>query len=422
MAPVFHTIGSELNSIEAALWEFLYGLAASTPAAILHPKTLGNENGHDLRAELMNGFPYSFSHADTLADGIVRTLVPPVAKKGLITDLDETLWSGVLGDDGSEGISWDIEHKTQFHGLYQHLLNVLGDAGVLLGVASKNDGALVGKALARRDLVVEPRHLYPIEAHWRPKVESIGRILEAWNVGEESVVFVDDNLLELEQVKSAFPAVDCRVFRKDDPSFLTELRDRFGKRQIREEDKLRVPSLRAGQAVRKAVADVANLETLLAGAKARVTFRWGKQPLDPRALELINKTNQFNLNGIRYTEADWNAYLSDSQSHLLVVEYEDRFGKLGKVAALAGRELADGFQLDVWVMSCRAFSRRIEHQCLKMLLSRWDPIQFHFRRTERNSPIQDFLAEVAPDLKAMWRDDFIRRCPPLFHETECNGD
>jgi len=422
LPPVFHTPGNELNRIEAALWEMVYGLAVSTPAIVLHRKTLGRENAHDLRTELMSGFPYSFGHADALAAGLVRIVLPVAPKKGLITDLDETLWRGVLGDDGLDNISWDLDHKAHFYTLYQQLLNTLAEAGILLGVASKNDPDLVDKALTRRDLVVEPTHLFPIEAHWLPKSSSVARILETWNVGAESVVFVDDSPLEVAQVKATFPAMECLLFRRDDASFLVELRDRFGKRQLREEDKLRVASLRGGQTVRKAAESNVSLDALLAQANAKVTFRWNKGRPDPRALELINKTNQFKLNGARYTEPDWNTYLSDPTSRLLVVEYEDRFGKLGKIAALAGREYNGGFAVEVWAMSCRAFSRRIEHQCLRLLLGRWDPIRFRFERTARNGPIQSFLSEVAPDCQAVRRAEFDGRCPPLFHQTECIDD
>ncbi|HVH71160.1 MAG TPA: HAD-IIIC family phosphatase, partial [Candidatus Dormibacteraeota bacterium] len=417
---VFATSGSELNPIEAELWQMLYEMASATHVAVVHPGTAGISDPHDLRAELMNGFPYSFAHADALAARLVEMVLPLAPMKGLITDLDETVWSGVLGDDGPDGISWDLDHHSQFHALYQQVLNVLAEAGILLGVASKNDRALVDKALGRRDLVVKPEHLFPLEAHWGPKVESIGRILEAWNVAADSVVLVDDNPLELEQVKAAFPGVACLQFRKDDARFLVELRDRFAKREIREEDKLRVDSTRSGEAVRRAAADGASLDKLLSGAEARVTFRWGKQRPDPRALELINKTNQFNLNGLRFTEGDWKAYLSDPKTHLVSVEYQDRFGKLGKIAALAGREdPGGGFDVEVWVMSCRAFSRRIEHQCLQLLLSRWEPVHLRCQPTERNGPIREFLAEMSPDGQTIHRAEFRRRCPRLYHEMEC---
>lgn len=418
LAPVFHTSSHELNRIESALWEMIYGFAASAPLAILHPNHRSPGGGHDLKTELMSGFPYSIAQADHLAAALARAVLPSAPKKGLITDLDETLWSGVLGDDGPEGITWDLDHKTQFHALYQNLLNTLADAGVLLAVASKNDAGLVDKALMRADLVVKRNHLFPIEAHWGAKAKSVARILEAWNVGADSVVLVDDNPLELEQLRTAFPTLECVEFRKDDAGWLRQLGDGFAKREVRAEDKLRADSIRAGQAIREAAADDASLDALLARAEARVTFCWGKQPLDPRALELINKTNQFNLNGVRYSEADWMAYLGDAATHLVVVDYEDRFGKLGKIAVLAGREQAGRFELDVWVMSCRAFSRRIEHQCLRVLLDRWESVLLRFAPTERNSPMQDFVAQMTAGSPSIGRAEFRRRCPPLYHQAE----
>lgn len=416
IAPVFHTASSELHRIEAQLKAMIYGLAASTTATVLHPEHLPAA-GHDLPSELMSGFPYSFAHADALAAALVRAALPKPSMKGLITDLDETMWSGVLGDDGPDGISWDLDRKTYFHALYQRLLNSLAEGGILIGIASKNDETLVKQALERTDLVVKPERLFPIEAHWQPKPESVARTLEKWNIAPGSVVFVDDNSLELEQVKAAFPAMECVLFRRDDPSFLIGLRNRFGKRAILEEDALRASSLREGQTLRQHAASNATLDTLLAGAKAKMVLRWSKQPPDPRALELINKTNQFNLNGIRYTEADWRTFLSDPATQLVVVEYEDRFGKLGKIAVIAGREQDNGFSVEVWVMSCRAFSRRIEHQCLKALIQRWDPVTLRFERTERNGPVQEFLAQIGFN-GSITRTDFEQRCPPLFHTTE----
>ncbi len=421
LPPMHHASSSELNTTEAALRALIYELAASTPAVVVSTESDVSVTAHDMRTDLASGFPYTFVYADHLATRLVEAMAPASPKKGLITDLDETLWSGILGDDGIDGVHWDLDHKVQFHSLYQQLLNVVADAGALLAVATKNDRALVEQALKRTDLVVNPKHLFPIESHWQPKPESVARILKAWNVGPDSVVFVDDNPLELEQVKTAFPDMECLQFRKDDAAFLVGLRDRFAKREIREEDRLRVESLRANESLRQVESDPATLDALLATAEAKVKFDCSKQPPDPRALELINKTNQFNLNGARYSEADWRAYLADAATRLLVVTYEDRFGKLGKIAVLAGRERGSTFEVDVWVMSCRAFSRRIEHQCLKWLFGQWDMVEFRFVRTDRNGPIQDFLASVAPDLRTLRREDFERRCPALFHEMECTN-
>ncbi len=416
LPPVFHTSGRQLHRVEANLRAMVLLMAASTRATVLHPNELRAPE-HDLRAELMNGFPFSYATADALAFSLLSLAIPEPRMKGLITDLDETMWDGVLGDDGPEGVTWDMDRKTQFHALYQQLLNSFAEAGILIAVASKNDEALVQQVLRRSDLVVRPDRLFPVEANWRPKTESITRILKAWNIGEDAAVFVDDNALELEQVKTAFPRMDCVLFRRDDPSFLTELRNRFGKPSILQEDTLRIASLRGGEALRSAVTAGSSLDAVLQTAQAKIVFHCNKEPVDTRALELINKTNQFNLNGRKYTDADWRALIADPATRLMIVEYEDRFGKLGKIAVIAGQDQGAAFRVDSWVMSCRAFSRRIEHQCLKALLARWETITLAFTATERNGPLQDFLAELGI-ATCVERAHFEQRCPALFHETE----
>jgi len=414
LAPVFHIPGNEMHRIEARIKEMVYGLAALTRATVVHVKCFSSST-HDLRSDLLTGFPYSFAYADELAASFVRTAVPQTPKKGLISDLDETMWKGVLGDDGPEGIAWDLENKAAFHGAYQHVLNSLAEAGVLIGIASRNDESLVRQAFERTDLILKPERLFPVEAHWNPKTQSVARTLEAWNVMPDSVVFVDDNPLELEQVRATFPTMECIRFRENDPNLFTELLNHFGKRVVLQEDLLRAESLRTAGAVREATGNGANLDSLLASAQAKIVFRWSKQP-DPRSLELVNKTNQFNLNGIRYGEVDWKNFLSDPSVYVATVEYEDRFGKLGKIAVIAGREQDSGFLVETWVMSCRAFSRRIEHQCLKTLLQRWKSVALKFTRTERNGPMQDFLEQIGA--VSITASQFELRCPQLFHATE----
>jgi FkbH-like protein len=128
---------------------------------------------------------------------------------------------------------------------------------------------------------------------------------------------------------------------------------------------------------------------------ADISFSFSKSPLDPRALELVNKTNQFNLNGKRYTEAYWNRYLRDPASFLMLVSYRDKFGPLGKIAVIIGRR-EKKLNIDAWVMSCRAFSRGIEYRCLEELFRKFDveEIELDYSRTDRNMPLTDFLTEL----------------------------
>ena len=116
--------------------------------------------------KLTAGFPYSVAHASEVATLLANLIAGGIAKKGLITDLDDTLWAGIVGEVGAENVSWGLESGSQRHGLYQQLLASLASAGVLIAVASRNDPALVAAALGREDLLIPAEALYPVEAHW----------------------------------------------------------------------------------------------------------------------------------------------------------------------------------------------------------------------------------------------------------------
>ena len=161
---------------------------------------------------------------------------------------------------------------------------------------------------------------------------------------------------------------------------------------------------------------------------ARVVFASLKHRDDPRALELVNKTNQFNLNGKRLTEGEWSKYLADPSAVALLIAYTDKFGPLGKISVLLGRLTDERIYVDCWVMSCRAFSRRIEHQCVKHLFAKYhaSEIIFDFKPTDRNGPLQEFFAELlgsAPSLQlTISRATCLERLPRLFHRVEETRD
>ncbi len=382
----------------------------------------------DVKSELTTGFPYRLAHASTVAGFLAQLISAPTPKKGLITDLDDTLWRGILGEVGVGGITWDLDHHSLIHGLYQQLLGSLAETGVLIAAASKNEREFVDQALRRRDLVIPSRYLFPIEVHWGAKSESVGRILRTWNIAADSVVFVDDSPIELAEVKSAYPDIACLRFPTDADreayEFLGELRDLFGKETILAEDAIRRECLRRATPVLESMeGSGASSDRFLQEAEAELTLDFTKDPEDPRAWELVNKTNQFNLNGRRYTERLWREYLHQVDTFLLRVAYKDKFGPLGTIAVLAGRSqpASSALEIDVWVMSCRAFSRRIEHRCLEQLFEQLkvEQIAFDYQPTARNGPLQDFFSSLLdrPPQAGFQIElnGFRAHCPSLFH-------
>jgi FkbH-like protein len=387
----------------------------------------------DIKGDLLSGFPYKLAHASLLAFLLAQLLAPAAPKKGLITDLDDTLWGGILGEVGEENISWDLDHGTQSHALYQILLRSLAETGVLIAAATKNDQTLVREAFQRKDLLLPPQSIFPCEAHWGRKSSSVGHILRAWNIAADSVVFVDDSPMELSEVKAEHPEIECILFPRVDPqallSFLQRLRDLFGKSIVTPEDALRRESVQTSGILterRPANDDTAN--DLLREAEAAITLSFKKEASDPRPLELVNKTNQFNLNGKRYTEASWCSYLTSPVTILMVVSYQDKYSMLGKIAAIAGQKEQSTLIVDTWVMSCRAFSRQIEHRCLAEAFNRFgvDKIVFRFSPTPRNGPLQDFFQlflGYRPEGEfQLTRQIFREKCPPLFQSVRDVAD
>jgi FkbH-like protein len=336
---------------------------------------------------------------------------------------------GIVGEVSPEGVSWDLDHHAQKHGIYQQLLASMAESGTLIGVASKNDPVLVEEAFSSRKPLLARDRIFPLEANWGPKSESVRKIIEAWNIGPDSVVFVDDSPLELAEVKAAHPDIECILFPKDDDRSAYELfyrlRDKFGKTTLSAEDSIRTESIRASHAIADASrAEGYTPERFLQEAGGRLSISFAKSPPDPRALELLNKTNQFNLNGKRHTDASWRQYLSDPNVFLMLVSYEDKFGPLGKIAVVAGRKNGKYLAVDHWVMSCRAFSRRIEHGCLQHVFEKFgvELVNFDYMKTQRNQPVQDFLAQLTGDADAekysITKQQLLGRGPAVYLEIQ----
>lgn len=382
----------------------------------------------DIKSELVAGFPYAMAHADFMGEAMANLALPRPRKKGLITDLDDTFWGGLVGEVGPAEVKFDLDSGTQIHAIYQQFLAGLADAGVLVGVASRNDARVVEEALSTRDLHIDPAKLFPREVHWGEKSESVRRILQAWNIAADAVVFVDDSPRELAEIGAVFPGIECRLFPgAKEPAkamaLLAELRDLFGRHTISEEDLLRSSSLAAAGEAFPAAGTGTNDE-LLATAQAEITFDLSKSDLDGRVLELVNKTNQFNLNGRRYTRAEWLEAAQGDGAFVTTVGYRDRFGPLGRIAVLAGRREGDSLNVDTWVMSCRAFARRIEHRSLRFLFEKFgaQSIRFDLLPTPRNEPTRALFQEVAGDEKSapfvLTREQFDAHCPELHQSVK----
>src|ERR1700686_3942486 len=428
---------SRVASLSAAL-SHLPGVRIVDPQRL---DALSESRRLDVNSDLSAGFPYTLSHASALAEVLAGLVQNPQPKKGLITDLDDTLWRGILGEVGVQGISWDLDNHSQIHALYQQLLHSLAASGTLIAVASKNDRSLVEEAFAARDPILRETDIFPFEVHWGAKSESVTRILSVWKFAAEGVGSVDDSPMDLAEIKAAHPGAECVLFPRENPQagyeLLERLRDWFGKDKISQEDGLRAASLRANAELLHGIKKVSPsaVGDFLRQIDGKLTLSSQKEPLDSRSLELVNKTNQFNLNGRRFQEAEWQDWLNAPDAVFLAVSYRDKYGPLGKIAVIAG-DLLQGngvngdssgkrrLRIRTWVMSCRAFSRLIEYECVRWLFAKLDveELEFDFLPTARNTPMQNFLQQVrnapAEPHCRLSRAQFLQSCPTSSHVVE----
>ena len=435
LPPVFATPAPAADPLalrlQAAVAASAARCAAAPRVAVLERDALELESPlgarRDVARELAYDTPYTPEHSAKLATALARLTVPALPLKGVITDLDDTLWRGLAGEVGPDGVTWDLDHASQPHALYQQLLASLAANGTLVAVASKNDPEVVAAVLERRDLRLDARTLFPVEVGWGEKSAMIDRILAAWNVAADAVAFVDDSAFELEQVRSRHPSLVCLRFPHDPKAVLElcrELRDRCGRAAPSAEDRLRRDGLAAqARAEAERVASGTSMEDFLAGLRARTTIAFDRPEHATRALELVNKTNQFNINGQRIDEIAWQRQLERPGTVLVTVDYEDRSGPLGVIGAMIAAPRAEAVEVSAWVLSCRAFSRRVEYRMLRAMFDhfRTPAVSVVYTPTARNARVREFLGAFADVGESTTvrvpRERFDAACPHLYDEV-----
>ena len=345
-----------------------------------------------------SGCPVGGAWIGKVAEVVVEAaLAPsPQPKKVLITDLDGVVWNGLLADDGPDGIAADPSGRGYRHFVYQSLLRRLRGEGTLLAAVSRNDPDLVAAPFRSGRLQLREEDFVAILASYHAKSAQIRELARQLNLALDAFVFVDDNPVELAEVSLQFPEVRCVAFPAHDddlPAFLDTLAGLFTRRSITAEDRERTELYRRRLAgMVPSDLEGADLTGFLEGLKMRLTIHDRSRGDRTRAVQLINKTNQFNLNGRRVTDEEVGAILA-AGGRLITASLADRTGDHGEI--LACLVAADG-TIRSFVMSCRVFQRRVEYAFFGWLAAQpHPPTGVHWAGTPRNAPFQQFLGDVA---------------------------
>lgn len=321
-----------------------------------------------------------------------------IPKKIIILDLDNSLWKGVLGEEGPKGIMADQNEEGYFFFIFQSFLKNLKNNGILLAAVSKNDLDLIKEAFKLNDFPLKENDFIKLIGTYEPKSLQIKNLLELINLTPDSCLFIDDNEIEIEEVKNNISEVTCEKIVNNLeylPNFLEKIRKYFIFSDITNEDlnrtnlyrkKLDYFLIESGNSM--------NINDYLKSLKMKLKIKEGNNTNLNRALQLINKTNQFNLNGIRRTNFELIEMLN-AGCKIFVGSIEDKNGSLGEVIVLI---IDKNSKILNFVMSCRVFQRRAEYAFLTFLKNYgFSEIYFDFVKTKRNKPFYQFALEVADE-------------------------
>jgi FkbH-like protein len=295
------------------------------------------------------------------------------SRKVLVLDLDNTLWGGVIGDDGVDKIQIGRETPVaEAYTAFQEYCLSLQRRGVLLAVCSKNDEDVAKSGFEHPSSVLKLEHISCFKANWEPKHENILAIAKELNLGTDSFVFVDDNPAERAIVAAqiggiAVPEVGAEVSRY---AAILEAGRYFEPISMSKEDLSRTALYEANAARASSEAQFANYGEYLDSLEMQAEIAEFKPVYLERITQLTNKTNQFNLTTRRYTQADIEAIAADPKYIGIYGRLLDRFGDNGLVSIVLGRREGDELELDLWLMSCRVLKRDMEQAMLDVLVER----------------------------------------------------
>jgi FkbH-like protein len=360
---------SATHAIAAANVE-LRARLAKLPAAFVWDyaglvRDCGTQGWTDPRLWALGRIAVATDRQPLLARHLARSLGalvrPP--SKCLVLDLDNTLWGGVIGDDGMEGIRLGDDYPGSVFKSFQRAVLGLADRGILLAVVSKNDAVVAEQALREHpEMLIRPDHLSAVRINWNPKSANLRGIAEELNIGADALVLFDDNPVERAEVAANAPEVRVVDVPSDPLGYERALADcgLFDAPVLSSEDRQRVQMYRQERARETTRDSAATVEDFLGDLQMVAQVGRIDDANLGRVAQLVGKTNQFNLTTRRHAQADIARMAQDDTHAVLWLRLADRFGDLGLIAV--GILTLDGEDavIDSFVMSCRAMGRRAE--------------------------------------------------------------
>jgi FkbH-like protein len=400
----------------------------------------GRIHWYDERKWLTTRLPISANCLAPMAQEWLRFLAPLTGRvcKALVVDLDNTLWGGVIGEDGMEGIQLGLEYPGAAYQALQRAILDLYQRGIILAVCSKNNFDDAMEALeGHPGMLLRPQHFAAWRINWQDKVQNLREIAAELNIGIDALAFLDDNPVERAHIRADLPEVTVLPLPDDPMGYAAALRATpvFERLVLSDEDRER-GRYYAEQRQRVELEQRAtSLEDFYASLQQEVEIRSVDPTSLTRAAQLTQKTNQFNTTTHRYSEQQISTMVENPDWDVYTVRVRDRFGDNGIVGVVIVHDGDNVSDIDTFLLSCRVISRGVETSILSFLVERararqLRQVQGWFLPTKKNAPARDCYAEhhmkalAEQDDGTLWALDLVTQdiaCPPWIRLTTCEG-
>jgi FkbH-like protein len=345
--------------------------------------------------------------------------------KCLVLDLDNTLWGGVIGDDGMDGIVLGQGSPLgEGYTAFQEYARDLSRRGIILAVCSKNDEANAVEPFEKHpEMTLKRNDIAAFYANWQDKASNIKAIAAELNIGIDSLVFVDDNPVERALVRQELPMVQVPEVTDDPITFLRAVSDAgyFESVAITDEDRVRSAQYQGNRAREALKASTTDMGAYLRGLEMEMIWRRFDRIGLQRTVQLINKTNQFNLTTRRYTEEDVVDVMQSNKAFGLQLRLTDRFGDNGIIAICIGKlQEDDDLLIDTWLMSCRVLGRQVEPTTLNLIAAQAQKLGAKrllgdYIPTKKNGMVRDHYVKLGFEMAEIRDDGSSRAVLDLAH-------
>lgn len=386
----------------------------------------GCESFIDERAWLSSKNPYSRSALVAIGQeyGKIFNVLLGRAKKCAVFDCDGTLWGGVVGEDGIDGIKLGDGHPGEAFLSLQREAKNLAARGIIIALCSKNNEEDVLEVFRDHpNMLLRLDDVAAYEINWKPKVENIAALARRLNIGIDSMVFIDDSALECGLVANALPEVDVIHLQGDPALYASTLRNcgKFNSLRLTEDDAIRNKTYREASVREEKKQRYASVDDYLASMDMKAIISINSRDAAPRAAQMTQKTNQFNLTTRRYTEKDLAAFAEDAAYDVLTISLSDNVAEMGIIGLIIMKSEGDRADIETFLLSCRALNRHVEDALFAAAMNRaiergCDTISGVYIPTKKNGQVAELYKRLGLSLLSKSDDGATTwegRCRPL---------